>query len=353
MKKSKLILIVSVLVLVALIGFKLAANKKKINAKEQVKSNTDKAIPATVQQVAYGSVNENLTKLGTLNAFREADITAETSGRINDLNFELGTRVKEGQLIGALDSHLKELALAQIELTAKKNKEDYERYSSLLASNATTETTVTDMKYQYENSVNQLDQLKKDLADASIKAPISGEVIEKKVEKGKYVSAGTSLGTVVDISKLKVQVPLSEQEVYRIKKGQTVTVTSDVYPDKIYPGMISYISPKGDDSHNYTVEVVLGNDDRFPLKAGSYVSAKFLSGTEEQVMLISRDAIVESLKDPYVYVLENNKAVKREIKAGRELGNSVEVLGGLKPGETVITSGQINLVQGTLVEVVK
>lgn len=349
--KRKLIIIGSIAVIGILIGFRLVANKSKIDAKNKVPETKNVTIPVTVAEVKEGSADQQLVKTGSLIPFKQADITATSAGKVLSVKYELGSYVTQGAPVVKVDSRLKELSLEATELNINKLKKDTERYTKLLAGNAATEIQVNDTKYNYENALNQAQQIKQQIGDAIIEAPISGRVIKKDIEPGEYVNVGASLGTILDVSRLKVQVMISENDVYKLKEGQHVQVSTDIYPDKKMDGVISYIAPQGDESHNYPVEIVVKNS--IGLRAGTFVTVSFLQKTSQQALLIPRSALVESVRNPYVYVVENNVAKQRKIEVGRDLGDQIEVLSGLKSGETVITTGQINVSEGAAVQVAK
>lgn len=349
--KRKLIIIGAIALIGVLIGFRLVANKSKIDSKNKLPENKNVTIPVTVATVSEGSTDQQLVRTGNLIPYKEAEIMATSAGKVLNVKYELGTYVTKGATIVNVDSKLKELSLQATELNINKLKKDADRYTKLLAGNAATEIQVNDTRYNYENALNQAEQIKQQISDATIEAPISGRIVKKNIEPGEFVNVGTSLGTVLDVSKLKVQVLVSENDVYKLKEGQHVKLKTDVYPDKIIDGVISYIAPQGDESHNYPLEIVIQNNNK--LRAGTFVSVSFSQKTSQQALLIPRSSLVESIRNPYVYVMENNVAKQRKIEVGRELGDKIEVTSGLKAGETVITTGQINLSEGAAVQVAK
>ncbi|GAA4401883.1 multidrug efflux RND transporter periplasmic adaptor MexH [Nibrella viscosa] len=351
MKKTTLIVIVSMLAIVSLIGFRLASNKKKIDEKNQLPTSTNVAIPVTVAQVEAGTVTQQLVKTGNLIPFKEADIMATAPGKVTRVNFELGSHVGQGAALVQVDNRLKELSLEATNLSINKLKKDVDRYNNLLAGNAATEVQVNDVTYNYQNAQNQAEQIKKQIQDATVKAPISGQVVKRTIEVGEFVNIGTVVGSIVDISRLKVEVLVNEKDVYALRKGQSVKVTADVFPGKVFNGQISFISPQGNAEHNYPVEITLSNGNL--LKAGTFVNVDFSKSSNEKALQIPRSALVESVKNPYVYVVEGNVARQRPIKVGREFGDSIEVVSGLTAGEQVITTGQINLSDGAPVQITK
>ncbi|WP_020596034.1 efflux RND transporter periplasmic adaptor subunit [Spirosoma panaciterrae] len=351
MKKTTLIIITSALAIVALIGFRLASNKKKIDAQNKPVVNTNVAIPVTVNRVEEGTVSQQLIKTGNLIPFREATITATTAGKVTRVNFDLGTQVRQGQTLVELDNRLKELSLQATQLNIDKLKKDVNRYNTLLAGNATTEIQVNETKYNYENAVNQAEQIQKQIQDANVKAPISGQIVQKAIEPGVYITVGSTLGKVLDVARLKVDVLVNESDVYQLHKGQAVKVTADVFPGKVFNGQISYIAPQGTDEHNYPVEITISNANG--LKAGTFVNVDFSQKSNQKALQIPRIALVESIKNPYVYVVENNVVHQRKLTVGRDFGDTIEVLSGLSVGDVVVTTGQLNLGEGKPVQITK
>lgn len=351
--KKKVWIISAVVVLILAIGFRLAANKKKIDEKKTVTIEKNVLVPVNVMEVKSAAINENLVKTGTLIPYQEANIAATSSGNLLSVNFVLGSNVGQGAVLAQIDNKMLNLRLEAAELQQQKLQKDYTRYTTLLKGDATSETSVQDVKFNLDNSDNQISQIRKQLADNQIKAPISGQIVEKRVSAGEFVNPGTVLGKIVDVSRLKVDVKVSEADAYKVKVGQTVAVTTDLYPGQQFKGQVVFASQQGDAAHNYQIQIELPNSSAHPLKAGTFVYADFVQNSQHTALLIPRTALAESMKNPYVYVVENEKAVSRKITVGKESGADIEVIDGLKEGEQVIVNGQINITNGTAVQIVK
>lgn len=351
MKKTTLIVVAALVAITALIGFRLSSNKKKIDEQKKPVVQTNVAIPVTVAPVAEGTVSQQLVKTGNLIPYKEADIIATTAGKVTKVNFNLGSSIRQGATLVELDNRLKELSLEATQLSIDRLKKDVTRYNTLLAGNATTEIQVNETKYNYENAVNQAEQIRKQIADANVKAPIGGRIVQKDIEPGEYITVGKVLGRVLDVDRLKVQVPVNESDVYQLRQGQAVKVSADVFPGRTFNGRISYIAPQGSDEHNYPVEITIDNANG--LKAGTFVNADFSQKSNQKALQIPRSALVESVKNPYVFVVNNNAATRRAITIGRDFGDSIEVLSGLKAGDQVVTTGQLNLSDGKPVQITK
>ena len=351
MKKSWIIILVVVAV-IAWMGITLANNKKKIDESKKVVDRSNIAIPVSAEVAFIGHVAGSVILPASLEPVNEADVTVSVAGKIDRLNFDLGTIVKRGQVLGSLETTQKELSLKSTGLSLKKLEADYKRYKELYEKGAATEVQFNDVKFNYENTKIQYEQIREQIADSRITAPVSGIISTKNIEQGEFANPGVALAKIVDISTLKATVLVNEQNVYQLKKGQIVTIETDILPGKTLKGEISFISPSGDEAHNYAVEVQLKNQ-QVQLKAGTFIRVNFNLQNNQDVLQIPKVALVEGTKNPYIYTVENGLAKMRKLVLGREIGDNIEVVQGLQPNEQVIVNGQINLVEGSLVEVVK
>lgn len=336
-----------IIIVIAAIAFKLSSNKKKIEEKKKPVAASTIAIPVNVITVMEQEASNALLKTGTLIPNREADIMAVSGGKLTGVHFELGSHVSQGAVIAQVDNQGLQLSLAAAQLAKNKADKDLTRYQTLLSGEATTEVTFQDIKLNAENAANQMEQIQKQMSDNKIKAPINGQVVSKLKEGGEYVSPGAVLGHIVDVSRLKATVLVSENDAYTLKVGQNVKVTTDIYPGKSFNGKITFISNQGDATHNYPVEIALDNPKDAPLKAGTFAYVDFNRLSSQPMLMIPRSALLKSIQDPQVYIVENNKAVIRKITIGRDFGDNIEVLSGLKSGDVVISSGQINVSEGS------
>ncbi|SEJ43257.1 RND family efflux transporter, MFP subunit [Dyadobacter koreensis] len=351
MKKTTIIITLAVLAVVVLIGARLVSNKKTIDEKNKPVTVSNAAIPVTVVEVREDTVSQSLLKTGNLIPYRETSLMATSQGQVLKVNFDLGSNVSQGATLIQIDNKLNELALQATQLNIDKLKKDVTRYNTLYAGNATTELQLNQTKFDYDNAVNKAEQIRKQIQDATVKSPISGRIVKKDIEVGEFVNAGTVLATILDVSRLKVQVMVNEKDVYQLREGQKVKVTADVLSGKTYGGQISYIAPRGNEEHSYPVEITVANSGQ--LKAGTFVNVDFSQKSKEKSLQIPRVSLVESIKNPYVYVVNQNVAQQRKLTIGRELGDNIEVLSGLQPGDQVVTTGQLNLTNGKPVQISK
>jgi RND family efflux transporter MFP subunit len=178
-------------------------------------------------------------------------------------------------------------------------------------------------------------------------------ITSKNTELGAYVNPGVPIAGIADISRLKVQIAVSEANAYQLREGKEVTVSAAVYPGVTFRGAITSISPKGSHSHTFPVEITIANNDKHPLKAGTYVNANVDMGKTGTALMIPREAIVSSVKDPSVYVVRGESVELVKITAGSDYNSFLEVTEGIAIGDMVVTNGQINLMDGAKVSVIQ
>jgi membrane fusion protein (multidrug efflux system) len=350
-------IIITVVVLVgagALITWTLNRNKKENEAKTAVVAQTNAAVIVTAEQVRKQDVQLDFLANGNFAANQDLKMVSEISGRITSLQVKEGSHVSKGQVLAHIDAEVAGLDVQRIEDALAKIKTDQARYKASFETGGVTQAQLDEIDLQLRNTEIQLQQARRRMQDAYVKAPISGVINKRSVEVGTYVSPGTELFEIVDVSKLKLKVTAGESQVVQLKVGDKVKIASSVFADKSFQGTVSFIAVKSDVSLNYPVEIMVDNASGNALKAGMYGTAHFEFPQQAPAIVIPRTAFVGSVSNRKVYVASaDGKAQIREVIPGRILGERVEILSGLEEGETVITSGQINLADGMQVEIQK
>jgi RND family efflux transporter MFP subunit len=352
MGKTKYIIIAAAL-LIAVVAL-LFYNRNKMQAQSQV-AYTEKYY-VSVAKVERKNPAEQISLTGTITANNDINLISETSGRITNVYASVGDYKQAGSVIVQVDDELKKAAYNSALANFEKTKKDYERMQSLLETKSASDAQFDAAKLAFTNAESQYTLAKRQLSDTKITTPISGYVASRYVDVGAYVASGpnaTLVANIVDISKLKVKVNVSEKDAFRLKSGDLVEVTTDVYPGTKYFGKIVSISSKGDDAHTYPVEISIPNKSDKPLKAGMFARIYFSTLTKSPVISIPREALVGSARAPQVFIVENGISKLRDISVGGQFGTFIEIIVGLNEGDLVVTSGQ-NLIQNNFkVEIVK
>ncbi len=348
---KKIITGVVILALIVGAGFKMKANHDKINSTKNLNSGISSVISVQTYMVKPMEISQALNLVGTLSANSEVNIASEAQGKITSLNVEAGQVKSAGSVIATIDSKLKQLAVQSAKVALAKQKRDLARYENLVKGGSATQQQLDDARTAYENAIITLEQAQKQLADATVKAPISGVITKKLAEKGSFINVGTAIASIVDISKLKLKLSVSESNVYKLRVGEKAQITTDIYPGVTFDGKVTFVSAKGDESHNYDVEIMVVNSSKNPLKAGTFANALIDQPAVGDKLYIPREALQGSTREAKVYVAENGKAHLCDIVVREADNKFLEVQSGLSEGDVVVTSGQINLEDGKAIKV--
>lgn len=348
MKKTKYILVTaaSLAVIIAILFY----NKARMKA-DTANLKFD-SYPVTVAKVEKRKVGSNLELVGTIEANNDVQIVSEAQGRVVKVDAKVGDYKPAGSVLIEIDSELQLASMQSAEVNYEKSKKDYERFQTLYKTNSVTDSQLEAAKLAYQNSQTQFVTAKRQYENTKVTTPISGVVTSRLVDIGSYVKINNPVADVVDISKLKFEVNVAESDVFRMKVGDKVEITTQVYPGIIFEGRIATISDKGDEAHTYPVEVDLYNSKQHPLKAGMFGTVNFISSTKGESLMIPREALIGSVKNPKVFVVDNNTVKLTDVVIGRTYDNYLEVLSGLKEGQTIVVNGQNNLEENSRVKII-
>lgn len=352
MKNWKLIVAATVLILI--IASILFINKKKMSAANV--GGIKDVYYVKVEKAAVKELSESFSLVGTITANNDVNIISETAGRVTSVFAKVGNYKQAGSVLFQVDDELKKAALMSAEANYEKAKKDYERFHQLYKEKSASDSQLDQVKLAYSLAEAQYIVAKRQFNDTQIKTPISGYITARYVDVGSMVQGApqaTVVANVVDISKLKVKINVAEKDVFLLKVNDPVSVTVDVYPGKVFNGKIESISYKSDEIHTYPVEISLFNESKTPLKAGMFARVEFTSLKERRSIVIPREALLGSVKQAQIFVVENGIAKLKNIVVGREAGTSIEVLQGLSVGEEIVVNGQNNIVENTPVTVIK
>jgi RND family efflux transporter MFP subunit len=344
------IIVISALVAGVIITI-LFNNRATINAK----SHNDflGAVPVSVAEVERQKLSEDLSLVGTIVASNDVAIVAEVPGKVTAVLAQVGDFKPAGSAIIQIDDEVKKAAFEQAEANYERAKRDFDRFSSLREQQAVTQTQKENAWTAFKVAEAQYVQARRQYRDTRVTTPISGIVSARYADKGTMVNDRMVVANVVDISTLKVELNVAEEDAFKLHPGDKVDVTTEVYPGITFEGKIKSVSAKADEGHTYPVEITMNNNREHPLKAGMFGRVSFVSITPINVLAIPREALVGSMKDAKVYVLDGSIARLRSIVVGEQKGTDLTVLGGLSGGETVVVNGQNNLKDSVAVEVVK
>ena len=367
-------------------------------------SNTDKAPEAlaiSATPVESRSIDRYLRVTGSLMADAQAEVSAETAGRVIETPVERGTKVTQGALLvrispseTAAQLQEAEANAAQIEarlglsaaqpfdrmrvpdvMNAKASLDlaeaEFNRMRSLLDQKVISQSEFDQRRTQleaarqgYQAAQNLADQsyrsleaararialARKAVADTSVRAPLDGLVAERLVSVGDYVTRGQKVATVVRVEPMRVQLTVPEQHVSLIKVGQQVRLTVDAYAGEEFDATVRFVSPSlRSDQRALTVEAIATNKDG-RLKPGLFATALVRQPDAAPALLVPADSVETVAGTSRVFIVKDNRIEERIVTTGEKVGSQVEITSGVAKGDVVAREPKGRLSDGQQVK---
>lgn len=337
----------------ALIAWKLFQNKKEAAAGTQLAQVTRAFVPVEVVAVQTETLSNRLEANGIFLPAKEMLVISETAGRVLEVYKGKGEWVNEGDLIAKVDDELLRTELEATQANIAKLRKDKERLGNLIEGEAVPKNKMEDIELGLMAAEAKEKALKKQIANTSIRATMNGTIGYRFIERGSVIGPGIQVAQITNLEKLFLMVKVTEYDVLNVRKGLPVSVTADVYPGRPIAARVTNIGLRADNAFNYDVEIEVPNPKNAPLRAGMHAKAVFTFAAQRKGLVLPRKAITGSLLDAKVYVVQDSVAQLRPVTLGAIFGDKVEVTRGLEEGERVVVAGQMNLADGTKVEVVR
>ena len=298
-----------------------------------------------------------LEAVGSLRAVRGADLSLEVPGVVEEINFQSGDEVQAGAVLLRLRGDDEIAKLESLEAVARLSQINYDRDLKQLKAQAISQAVVDNDEANLRNNKAQVAQQKAIVDKKILRAPFAGQLGLRQVDLGQYLGAGTAIVTLQSLTPIYVDFLLPQQAFERIKVGQAVAAKVDAYPGKAFSGAITAINPKVDAAtRNVQVRVTLENADH-KLLPGMYATVDIDTGAPQSLVTLPQTAISYNPYGNLVYLVDDKGKdaagkpllVARQtfVTTGATRGDQVSVLKGVKEGDTVVTSGQMKLRNGS------
>jgi len=328
--------------------------------REEVLSKKDIAIPVTLDKVKSMDVHHIIKQVGTLEANETVMVKSEAKGKIKQIFFEEGKRVKEGEILVKLDDakiraeiESIESRIVQLQARLVNTKRNVLRNKDLLKDGVITQKEYDDILTQKEvgeatikEAEANLSLAKEQLKDTSINSPFNGFTSERLVSIGDYIGVGDAIVKVVQTDPLKLAFRIPEKYARSIKIGKRVQVAVEAYPDDEFFGTIYFISPDIDTStRTFLVKAKIPNQDN-KLNPGMFANATITTEIHHHAMVIPWEALVVKENETYVFRIDSDIARKVPVKIILVFEGQAEVDGDLSPGACVVKEGKFSLKDG-------
>jgi membrane fusion protein (multidrug efflux system) len=302
-----------------------------------------------------------LNAVGTVRAEQGVEVTTEIAGLVRDVYFRSGENVDEGQVLVQLNADADEALLnslkAEAELARTTFVRDQRQFAVKAISRATLDVSEADLKSK-QAQVNQQTAI---VDKKTIRAPFDGRLGISTVTAGQYLKPGDQIVTLQAIDPVYVDFLVPQQNIARVALGQAVTVTTDTYPDREFDGKITATNPKVDpQTRNIEIEATVPNPEH-ELLPGMFAAVQVQAGQAEHHITLPKTAVTYNPYGETVFLVEQSAqgakgqaeliAKQAFVTVGETRGDQVAVLEGVKAGDTVVTSGQLKLKNGSPVTI--
>jgi len=334
-KRTKFILIGIVVVVVGLSAWKIVAGSSGANIRRQ-------NIPIVkIESAQRETIVYALRFTGDVIPIQQANIYAKVSGNLERVYVDMGTVVRENQMLALIDTTELSQTYLQNAATYENAKINFDRTKDLSEQNLVAkqdldnaEAAMKVAKANYEDAKIRLDY-------ARITAPFAGTVTKRYLDQGSNIVANnTTLFTVMDMEAMKIVVNVLEKDIPLVNIGRVATITVDAYPGKEFTGTVVRISGAVDlSTRTMAIEIDIPNKD-FLLKPGMFCNVALIVDQHNNAVTVPTQTILKDEKGPYVFSVENNIAQRHDLVLGIEQNAHMEIVKGLTGNEQIISIGQ-------------
>jgi len=296
-------------------------------------------------------VTESLSLIGSIVANEMVEIKPETEGIVQEVGFDEGKAVEQGQLLIRLDDTKLAASVAEAESNFKLSTANFERAKQLLKDTLVSQQEFDQAAATFDLNRATLELKKRQLKDTRILAPFAGVTSARHVSPGQVITRDTVLTALVDLDPVKVEVNVPERYLQQLKIGQALEFTVAAFPGEKFKGEVYFISPQIDPSlRTALVKARIPNADH-KLRGGMFASLDLTLQVRDAAIVIPEPALMSNGDNFSVFVVDaESKAQLRPVQVGIRLAGRAEILKGVSAGEKVIVEGVQKVGPGSLVK---
>ncbi|WP_424627145.1 efflux RND transporter periplasmic adaptor subunit [Bradyrhizobium sp. SYSU BS000235] len=299
-----------------------------------------------------------LTGVGDLAAVHQVDVTTDVNGRVTEILFTAGAQVKKGDPLVQLFDAPDQSDLASFKAQTLAASLALDRAKALVAKQAGTQATVDQAQAAFDQASASVSRTEAVISQKRILAPFDGELGVRKVELGQYLSAGTQIVSLTDLSRLYLNFTATEKERSVLNVGQSVRIVVDAYPGRTFEGKITTIEPQiSADTRNVRIQATFANPDHI-LKPGMFATTTVELPPKPAVVTVPETSVDYTLYGDSVWLIKEHKtedgktnltADRTFVKTGPRIQGRVVITTGVKPGDRIVAVGQLKLQSGSAV----
>ena len=306
-----------------------------------------------VEKVQLTDLSEFIIVPAYSEAVNDVILASEQGGKLLELMVDKGDMVRKGQVLARVGSDVYEAQLKEAEANLTLKQAALKKALALFERGSISGMQRLQAQVEHDAAEANVDLARVRLDRSILRAPFDGKIDERKVDQGEMVPMGGEVFRVVDPSRMKLESELSERDVTAVDKeeGITAEVEFDSYPDTTFHARLLFVATTATPaSRTYPCEFMLDNRGGL-IRGGMHARIKILKAEYRNVVVLPQTALVETENGRNVFVLDGEKAARREVKVGASNEGRVVVSTGVNSGDKVIVTGQRDLVDGQQVRV--
>ena len=352
--KKKWIITAAIIAVFCLAGVGYNYYKKGKTEVEEVKSAAPAAAKKNILNVnglviSHQSLTEDITMVGNLLPDEEVALTFETSGKIIEINFNEGTRVKKGDLLAKVNDRPLQAQLKRYEAQLKLAQDRVSRQSTLLEKDAVSQEAFEQARTELAILNADIDIVKQNIALTELRAPFDGVIGLRKVSEGVYASPSVVVAKLTKVSPLKIDMYIPERYADDIKVGTPLSFTVEGQNHTYNASVYAKEAEVDMETRTLAVRATYPNTNG-QLMPGRFITAKIRMSDIPQAIAIPTEAIVPEMGVDKVYLYRGGKAHAVTVKTGLRTDAQIHIIEGIELGDTIITSGTLQLREGLPVE---
>ena len=296
-------------------------------------------------------MSQGLTAVGSLRSDESVTIRPEVSGRISEIGFREGQRVKKGATLIRFDTSVQRAELEQAAANLGLSKSRLERSRDLFTKGFISAQARDETESNFKLAQASYDLSAARLSKLDIKAPFGGIVGLRMVSIGDYVKDGQDIVNLEEIDPLKVDFKIPEIYLKQVAVGQALQITLDAFPNQTFQGKVLAINPLVDTNGRAIVIRAVIKNTEARLRPGMFARVRLLFSDERDSVAVPEQSLIPVGDEQYLFKVVDGRAQRFKVEIGQRRGGQVEVLQGLAAGDVVVTAGQLKLRDGALVKI--
>ena len=309
------------------------------------------AIPVVVMVTKEQRLENNLAITGSVMANESVNLNPEQAGKITRIAFKEGEFVKKGQPLVYFNDEEVRAQLERLNYTKKLYEQSESRQRKLLEREAISQEEYDIALNQLNTNLADIKVVEAQIAKSVIRAPFSGVVGLRQVSEGSYVSPSDQIATLVNIDPVKIEFSVPERYANEVNVGGQITFTRNEGGGERRTGKVYAVEPAINlETRTLTMRAISENDDR-RLLPGMFVRIKLMLNVNENSIMVPAQSLIPEMDGYKVFIVQDGKAVEKRVNTGMRTEDRVEVTDGLAPGDSILTTGILQVKNGSPVRV--